>query len=136
MQALVFALILCGILAVSMVLVFRARLARMSAARRGEGFEEFSSQLAGLDLPSSIQRSVFDFLRKRVRVPDFPVRPADELGRVYGIVEDDVYDAAREIAEGCGKMLPERSDENVRSIRTVTDLVRYVARRANAESGR
>jgi hypothetical protein len=133
MQALVFALLICGLLAISMTVISKLRFARIKKFRHGEGSEEFSSKLVGIAVPSLIQSAVFEFLRKRIRDTEFPVRPEDDLAWVYGMVEEDVYDASCKIAAGCGKILPERSDKNVRSIRTVSDLVWHVAGRPDAK---
>ncbi len=104
------------------LLRFRDR--RTAAARRGEGFDDFSRSFGG-EVPLDILRATYGYFSEWMAgsTPEFPVRASDSIYRVYGIVDEDLDDAALEILASCHRDPP----ADFQAIRTVSDLAYYVA---------
>ncbi len=115
---------LFGILAALQVV----KIARIKGARVGEGFEEFAARIAGRGVPEEVQREVVAYIQGREFPRKVPVRPEDDLARVYGIVDEDVYDAVVRISAKAGRIPPSGIDNAVKGIVSVGDLAEYVAK--------
>jgi hypothetical protein len=58
---------------------------------------------------------------------DFPVRPQDDIAKIYGIVDEDLDDLVLEVAEANNLVVPTEPDEEQEPIATVEDLIRVIA---------
>ncbi|MBN9522982.1 hypothetical protein J0H58_31465 [bacterium] len=93
------------------------RTRRIAAGRVGETFDTFSAGFSPGDAPPEILRAVYAQLQDWCSgaVYAFPVRAGDDLGRVYGLVEDDLDEQVLEVMARCGRRLP--SAERLQSVR-------------------
>jgi hypothetical protein len=79
----------------------------------------------GEEIPENICFQVYTYLQSvDINLQDFPIRPTDDLGTVYGICEEDLDEAVLEIARRCD--CPMTNISNMRAIKTVEDLVRLM----------
>jgi hypothetical protein len=102
--------------------LLRRRERKLAESRRGQGFDDFSGYFSGENIPRNKLHHVYDFFQSWQSVKNFPVRPSDDLYKVYGIVDDDVDDAVIELADRwCAKLPP--TFEGLRPVRTVADVV-------------
>ncbi len=107
----------------------RVRTRRIAASRPGENFDTFHSSFAADDIPTEILHAVYaEFQKWCSGVVAFPVRAADDIGRIYGMVDEDLDDAVIEVVAKLGRQLP--SAETLRKVQpviTVRDFVLFVA---------
>lgn len=118
-------LLLSGLAAASFIAgnwLLRYREQKLADTRRGQGFEDFTDHFSGEDIPVDKLRLVYDYFQSWQSVKGFPVRPNDDLYKVYGIVDDDVDDAVIELAGRWRVELPAMF-EGLQPIRTVADVV-------------
>lgn len=108
--------------------LFRIRARRMARERAGESFRDFAAQFSGQGIENEVLLAVYRHFQTVMRrdVEHFPVRPGDEIARVYGVVDDDLDDAIKELLTG--RELPTPTTLLPR-VKTVGDLVRLVASR-------
>jgi hypothetical protein len=97
----------------------RIRYARLGRRRRASGFsyDTFRGELGGRvsnDLCRTVYDYFYDYTGKLM-----PVLAGDDLGDVYGIVDDDLVDELRELAHKCGAAAPTADDAFV--VNTVLD---------------
>lgn len=104
----------------------RIRVQRIAALRIGKGFENFCEYFSNRDVPIEVLSIVykqFQELQSDV-VPNFPVQATDNIGSIYGIVNEDFNDIVIEILNKCGRTLPSVEVlEKMRPVVTVEDLV-------------
>ena len=107
----------------------RIKFRRLAAERVGENFDTFRAAFDGEGMLEEAVRAVYEYFQRRVNwMPAFPVRPADDIARMYGIVDEDLVDAVEEIVRGCGRRLPPLvKGEPPTVLVTVRDLVRAIA---------
>jgi hypothetical protein len=108
--------------------LLRIRTRRIAASRRGESFETFRAELAGLGIPDDVAIAVYRKFQEWCSdsVPDFPVRAADGIAEVYGMVGEDLDEAAKELLAECGRVGPDRGSDQ--TVVTIGDLAQFVAR--------
>jgi hypothetical protein len=119
------------VLVVAGTISIRARTRRIAASRSGESFHTFRVSFDQDDAPPEVLRAVYAKLQEWCldAVAAFPVGPDDDVGRVYGMVDEDLDDVVLEVLATCGRRLP--AEERVRRMQpvvTVRDFVRFVAR--------
>jgi hypothetical protein len=83
-----------------------------------------------------IAKATYGYLQRIAGVRNFPARPHDHLGDVYGMGQDEVLDMLCVVASmsDCDAVLDERAHDGA-EIQTVEDVVRTVARLAVAQAG-
>jgi hypothetical protein len=60
-------------------------------------------------------------------VTGFPVRADDDIGRVYGMVDEDLEEAVLGVVAACGRWLPPGEElRRIGPVVTVGDFVRFV----------
>ena len=121
-------LIIAVFVVFSLVVVLRNhyRAKRLARSRRGMGFDDFVAYFSGEQIPRDKLFAVYEYLQKWQTVEDFPVAATDDLCKVYGMCEEDLDDAAIELAEKWRVNLP-ADYEGVEPVHTVADLVRFLA---------
>jgi hypothetical protein len=84
----------------------RVRYTRLGQRRRaiGSSYESFRSEL-GSRVSGEVCRTVYDFFYD-ITGKRMPVQASDDLGDVYGIVDDDLIDELRDLAGKCGVAAP------------------------------
>jgi hypothetical protein len=98
---------------------------RWKEERQGENFTTFMDYFLGEEIPENICFQIYTYLQSvDINLQDFPIRPTDDLGTVYGICEEDLDEAVLEIARRCD--CPMTNISNMRAIKTVEDLVRLM----------
>lgn len=112
------------VLAAAVVMHYRTK--RLAQKRRGIGFDDFAAYFAGERIPRDKLYVVYEYLQGEQSVKDFPVLATDDLCKVYGICEEDLDDAAINLATKWHVTLPAEF-EGVEPVRTVADLVRLLA---------
>lgn len=120
-----FAGILASFLAATGLLRYRDR--KIAKKRSGLGFNDFVGYFSGEDIPLYNLRGVYSYFQNWQSVKDFPVSPADDLYKVYGIYDEDVDDAVIELANRWRVKLPP-TFEGLRPVRTVADVVHLLNR--------
>ncbi|MEA3188675.1 MAG: hypothetical protein QOD99_2505 [Chthoniobacter sp.] len=102
----------------------RTRTRKIAAARCGESYQDFALHFSRAAVPTEVVEATFAYFRESMAdaVSDFPVRPGDDIARIYGIVDEDLDDAAQEILSRCHRKPP----ETFQPAKTVEDLVYYV----------
>ena len=107
-----------------------ARTRRIASERVGEGFGDFAAYFAGQNIPSEILLNTYDYFEEwnSGAVERFPVRATDNVADVYGIVDEDLYDAVEEILNKSGRRWFTKSERpDAPRVETVRDIVLYVA---------
>lgn len=96
-----------------------ARYARLGKKRRASSFtyESFRSEVGGR-VSNEVCRTVYDYFYHHTG-HRIPVLASDDLGDVYGIVDDDLVDDLRELAVKCDVAAP--TDEEVLPVKTVLE---------------
>lgn len=123
--ALLFAGLLASFLTANGLLRYRDR--EIAKRRSGLGFNDFVAYFSGEDIPLHKLREVYAYFQNWQSVENFPVLPADDLYRVYGICDEDVDDAVIELADRWRAKLPP-TFEGLRPVRTVADIVHLLNR--------
>ncbi len=61
-------------------------------------------------------------------VKEFPVRPADTIDGIYGIVDEDVEDMVKDVLKEANRRMPNEGEIKFPvSLETVEDVVNFVA---------
>lgn len=100
----------------------QARVLRLE--RAGRDYSTFSEHFRGA-APEVVLGGVYGELQKWAGCSDFPVEPGDDLGEVYGIVDEDVWDELKELAKKCKRRPP--TEEEASRVVTVRDAVLLLA---------
>ena len=102
----------------------RIRYTYISRKRKEEGvsFEVFQDAFSD-DTSEGMLYTVYNHFSEMVK-PPIPVLPRDDLGEMYGVVGDDIYDEMCEIATKCGLIPP--SKESTVGVSTIADVVRLL----------
>src|SRR5262245_21724174 len=88
----------------------RVWLRRLATSRIGENYDTFCSSFGTNEIPEDVLRAVYKTFQEWCSglVAEFPVRAADDIGGIYGMVDEDLDDAVMEVLAECGrKLLPE-----------------------------
>ena len=116
-------------LALAVVLFVRARIMNQKSIER-DGLSRFRDSFRGR-FPELLLAQTYAYLAERHGAvgPHYRVLPADDLERVYGLVDLDLEDAVLVIADRAGARLPkstELDELKTRGVRTVEDMVRFL----------
>lgn len=108
----------------------RRRTRQIASSRLGETFDTFRASLALAEAPPDVLRAVYLKFQEWCTdaVAAFPVRATDDIGNIYGMMDEDLDDALMEVLAECGRKLP--SKEQLRQLHpvvTVRDFVCFVA---------
>jgi hypothetical protein len=117
-------LLLAGILASVFALTgfLRYREQKIAKRRSGLGFADFVAYFSGEDIPLYKLREVHEYFQNWQSIKNFPVLPADDLYKVYGLYNESVDDAVIELANRWRAKLPP-TFEGLQPVRTVADIV-------------
>lgn len=96
-------------------------------SRKDDKPEDFTDYFVGEGFSESLVLSVYHHLQDCIGPKDFPVRPRDNVAKIYGIVDDDLDDLVVEIAEANQLVLPLVTGYWQKPVVTVEDLVRFIA---------
>lgn len=101
---------------------------KLKEERQGENFTTFMNYFSEKEISENICFQVYRYLQNSdIKLHDFPVRPTDDLGTVYGICEEDLDEAVLEIARNCGCQISNiNNNRELNPVRTVEDLVRFL----------
>jgi len=94
--------------------------------RGAERKEDFVKYFVRENIPESLALMVYHKIQSGCFFKDFPVKPDDNLYKIYGIVNEDVDDIVIETAEANNRIVPNVL-ENQKTVTTVEDVVRLVA---------
>lgn len=84
--------------------------------------------MASFDCDVRISLAVWNRLIKDCSINGFKPHPADELCRVYGLVDEDLDDLVLELLENCNRGRPRQNDLLGREpIKNVKDLVYFIS---------
>jgi hypothetical protein len=105
----------------------KSRLSRLARQRQSEGLDASTVSFGSTGVPEDIQKAVLRAVQRAIGREDFPVRAEDNLSKVYGIVEDDVYDLVVEAGTATGRKPPSPPEFDLRKVVSVADLARFIA---------
>ncbi len=116
-------------LALAVILFVRARIMNQQSIER-DGLSRFRDKFRGR-YPEPLLAQTYTYLAERHGAvgPHYKVLPADDLERVYALVDLDLEDAVLVIADRAGARLPKSNELDQlksRGVRTVDDLVRFL----------
>lgn len=135
MDLLLKALLLAAAVAVALGVVGawrRRRLRRLSAERSGATVEAFVSAFPP-DYSRENLLAVYQHFQAAAEIPDFPVLPSDDLGDLYGIVDEDVVEEVKELFGKCG--VPWPPAERYIPVITVGDAAHFLEQHTRAVAG-
>lgn len=118
-----------------------ARQVRLRSERSGESFETFFEHFSGEQISEHLCLVIYRYLQRLV-IRDFPVRPTDDLTKVYGIGKYagvGFLEAIDDLCDELGIEVPSNEElssvvNELGSVRKVEDLVRlfsHLQRRAS-----
>jgi hypothetical protein len=101
---------------------------KLKEERQGENFTTFMNYFSEEEISENICFQVYRYLQNSdIRFNDFPVHPTDDLGKIYGICEEDLDEAVLEIAKNCECQISNiNNNRELNPVRTVEDLVRFL----------
>ena len=108
----------------------RVRTRRIAASRPGENFDTFHSSFAADDIPAEILQAIYAECQEWCSdaVAAFPVRAADDISRIYGMVDEDLEYAVLDVVQELDRQLPPAEMlRKVQPVVTVRDFVLFVA---------
>lgn len=107
---------------------------RLRVERAGMDPDEFVDYFTRQGIPRSVAEIVRAFFQDWKGILDFPVMPGDNIGDVYGIVDEDVDDTFYDLLELCGRRdKPDEAEIGGKPIITVEDLVTLIAQLVTPE---
>jgi hypothetical protein len=96
---------------------------KVKKMRTPNSLEDFIEFFSRKGIPQHILVNVYRYFQDWQGEKDFPVRPIDDLYKVYGICDDDIDDTIDDLAESCGCKIPDAEDvKDMPHIRTVEDV--------------
>ena len=116
-------------LALAIILFVRARIMNQQSIER-DGLSRFRDVFRGR-YPELLLAQTYRYLAERHGVvgPHYKVMPADDLERVYGLVDLELEDAVLVIADRAGARLPksmELDELKTKGVRSVEDMLRFL----------
>jgi len=121
-------LVLCLSVIVASSVVLRLRFRRTAADRRANSLDDYVGYFQRLGISSAISMAVHRYLEEFTRVPKFPVQPTDDLYDVYGLCDDDLEAAVRDLVLQFRREPPVQAEILAsKPVRNVEDLVVLVA---------
>ncbi len=117
------------VLALAIILFVRARIMNQQSIER-DGLSRFRDVFRGR-FPELLLAQTYRYLAERhgVTGPHYKVMPADDLERVYGLVDLELEDAVLVIADRAGARLPksaELDELKTKGVRSVEDMLRFL----------
>lgn len=115
------------ILAGSAVLRFRSRL--IARGRAGENYETFRSAFISDVVSEEVILAVYKKFQnwESDAVRGFPVRASDDIGKIYGMVDDDLDDAVLDVLKQLNRNIPSPAEtRNMKPVVTVKDFALFV----------
>lgn len=103
----------------------RVQFQNLAAERTGECFATFRASFDTDDVSDELLRAVYTAVQEWCPVAEFPVRPDDDIERVYGIAEEDFEHTVMGVLKQFGRVAPPLS-EHPPVIVTVRDFVLFV----------
>lgn len=103
---------------------------RIAASRAAEDFGTFCSSFEAEGAPRDVLQAVHAKFQEWCSdaVTEFPVRAADNIVNIYGMVNEDLEDAIVEVVAWCGRQLPPACELRLmRPVVTVRDFVLLVS---------
>jgi hypothetical protein len=117
----------CAIAFGALAVTNRLRQRRRMSKPGGHSQADFIASFEGDQIPAELLKVTYEYLRKCLPAA-FPVDPTDDLGKVYGMYEEDLDDAVTTIASAANRSLTSvKETKDSPPVRTVEDLVRFVA---------
>ena len=95
-------------------------------SRDGDNRGDFVEGFVKEGISETLVIDVYQYLQNWMSFKDFPVRAQDNLGVIYGIVDEDLDDLIKEIAEANNLKVPVSVDY-WQPVITVKDLIRFTA---------
>lgn len=95
--------------------------------RKEDKTEDFMNYFVSEGMSEALVRSVYNYVQKWMGSNGFPVRPRDDIAKIYGIVDEDLDEMVVEIAEANNLVLPLETDYWQKPVETVEDLIRFIA---------
>ena len=116
-------------LALAVILFVRARIMNQQSIER-DGLSRFRDCFRGR-FPELLLAQTYQYLAERHGAvePHYKVLPADDLERVFGLVDLDLEDAVLVIADRAGARLPKSAELDrlkTDGIRSVEDMLRFL----------
>ena len=116
-------------LALAVILFVRARIMNQQSIER-DGLSRFRDAFRGR-FPGLLLSQTYHYLAERHGAggPRYRVMPADDLERVFGLVDLDLEDAVLVIADRAGARLPKSSELDelkTRGVKSVEDMLRFL----------
>jgi hypothetical protein len=126
-------LVLAVLFVASLLLYPLVRYRLVASVRGSRSLAEFKSQL-GLQGFEEASELVYRHFQSLTKVSDFPVDAADDLYRVYGLVDEDLETELQELSLQCGLAWP--LEAWTEPVRTVADVVHLLASELALQSER
>lgn len=97
---------------------------------------EFTAELKKWGVSQRIGEEVYRALSKKAFIQPFAPRADDDLGQVFGLIEEELDEVTMSIFERCGFSLP-RPEEVAGEppVRTARDLAKFAAKFGGAQRG-
>ena len=131
MSGLLYVILTIAVLIVVGTIWGQISMRRLAAARAGENFDTFCRSFAWEVVPADVLRAVYAKFQERVSgfgVAEFPVRADDDIGRVYGMADEDQDEVLVAVIAACGRELPPRERLGAMpAVVTVRDFALFVA---------
>lgn len=108
----------------------RFRIQRIARSRSSETFNNFKSSFSENQIPEEILLAVYTRFQEWEAdiVDDFPVRAEDNIGKIYGMVHEDLEDTLIKVLNGCNRQLPPHNQlYYTNQISTIKDFVLFIA---------
>ncbi len=106
---------------------FRSR--SIARNRSGDSFQTFRSEFSNDDASEEVILAVYMVFQdwESDAVVDFPVRANDDIGKIYGMVDEDLDDAVLDVIKRLNRHAPSPGEVcNMRPVTTVRDFVLFV----------
>jgi len=114
---------------ICLVFVTLAQQLSLKKARQGQNIITFTEYFSGEGIPDYLCREVYRYFQNLLWIRDFPVHPKDDLAKIYGLSDEDIFDTVVALTEVCGYQLPlgkETIGRPIGNIVLVEDLVRFL----------
>ncbi len=96
-------------------------------SRQADKKEDYLQHFVSQGLSKKIALDVYKYLGDWMNRSDFPVRPNDNLSKIYGIVDEDLDDLVIFAAESNNLALPNDTSYWKTPVETVDDVIRFVS---------
>lgn len=105
----------------------KKRFTHLAQERQGRSICQFARSFDFRNVDTKLIRVVYTGLQSWAAVPNFPVAASDDLGEVYGIVDDDLDYFAEEIAIQTGRtLIHAENNPFFDHVKTAKDLILFL----------